>query len=733
MKKQAKILVASLLFAAGVAPALASAGWVGNSAVCILKNGEIQDTWYYGDNNLGWCSGGAFDGAYLGPLSDKFYLSGQCDIWDNGDANWGTNSIMYMWYKIDDGEEQTLTLKWYDFSDHNNHFKSGGVDFSREEIDLSNLAAGEHTLAVRFGMDNVYASESGYNVATFYIFERNSDGAYIINTTEDLNIFTASLNSGDIPGDSPVVLDNDLDYTGKAFTPIGTVEHPYNALFNGNGHSIIGIDIQGSDDYVGVFGYLEEDAVILEMTVQGTVSGNDYVGGLVGYGDGSMISSCSVEMAVSGRNYVGGIAGYANLYISNCINSGTSVTGEDYVGGIAGYSLGWIDGGVSKASVAGYDYVGGILGSMHDGYMQACILDNSSVSGNEHVGAIVGIDEIGSNDNPDDPDYPFDYHLSNNYYLEAMEVYGADGADITAHSGAVRGYVFNEEPGGIGDEPMQEYDLLGITYFDNGLQYGDKYLMGYYVLYDAGKDENGQSNTEIIQSLPTNPISIKLAGRTLYRDGTWNTICLPFTLDSFEGTIFEDASVMFFDYSEFDFSDGTLTLNFDEGQDGIAAGLPYFVRWENGGSNVTDPIFSNVQIDHQYGLSPTPIETTFVDFIGVIDNLTFDEERKDILYLGAEDSEGNNLYYPSPEDGESVTIGAFRSYFELHLSEEQQVRAFQLNFGDEETGISEIHLSNPSNSSNLSEPWYTLDGRRLSGKPTTSGLYISNGHKVIIK
>lgn len=730
MKKQAKILFASLLFAAGVAPALASAGWVGNSAVCILKNGATQDIWYYGDNNLDWCHGGNFDGAYLGSLSDKFYLSGQCDIWDNGSANWGSNSVMYLYYKIDDGEEQTLTLNWYDYSDNNNHFKSGGNNFTRNEINISNLEVGEHTLAVRFGQDEVYAPESSYNVATFHIFDRNSDGAYIIHTIEDLDNFTASLNSGDIEGASPVVLVSDFDFTDRAFTPIGTVEHPYNAFFNGNDHSITGIDIQGSNDYVGFFGYLGEEAMVLELNVQGTVSGNDYVGGLVGYGDESTISGCSVEMAVSGHNFVGGIAGYANLFIGNCVNRGTTVTGEDYVGGIAGYSLGWIDGGVSTANVSGHDYVGGILGVMHDGYMQACIWanDHSSVSGNEHVGAIIGIDEMGSNDNPDDPDYPFDYHLSNNYYLKVVDVCGANGADITAHSGAVLGYVFDDVPLGIGDESSSEYLLPGILFFDNGLKYGDKYVMGYICLYDAGFDEITETtNSEILQRWKDTPISIKIVGRTLYRDGTWNTICLPFYLDKFEGTIFEDASVMFFDGSDFDPSTGELSLIFDKEQDGIGAGMPYFVKWDEGGHDVIDPIFSNVTIDGEYGMTPTPLVTTYADFIGVFDNMTFGEERKDILYLGA----NNKLFYPSPEVDESVTIGAFRGYFELHLSENQSARAFQLNFGDEETVITSIIAV--ESISPAEESWYTFDGRRLSGKPTTSGLYISNGRKVVIK
>ena len=32
-----------------------------------------------------------------------------------------------------------------------------------------------------------------------------------------------------------------------------------------------------------------------------------------------------------------------------------------------------------------------------------------------------------------------------------------------------------------------------------------------------------------------------------------------------------------------------------------------------------------------------------------------------------------------------------------------------------------------------SEAWYTLDGVRLSGKPSTNGIYINNGKKVAIK
>ena len=49
---------------------------------------------------------------------------------------------------------------------------------------------------------------------------------------------------------------------------------------------------------------------------------------------------------------------------------------------------------------------------------------------------------------------------------------------------------------------------------------------------------------------------------------------------------------------------------------------------------------------------------------------------------------------------------------------------------DEPTGISEITASIRAAVSNV---WYTLDGRRLNNAPTTKGLYIFQGKKVVIK
>jgi hypothetical protein len=115
-----------------------------------------------------------------------------------------------------------------------------------------------------------------------------------------------------------------------------------------------------------------------------------------------------------------------------------------------------------------------------------------------------------------------------------------------------------------------------------------------------------------------------------------------------------------------------------------------------------------------------------VQFIGNFDPETLIGGDASNLYLGS----GNQLYYPSADR----TMNSFRGYFHVDLSEAPAgVRAFVLNFGDdgETTGIS--LTPGPSPKGEGSEYWYDLQGRKLSGKPTTKGIYIYNGKKRVIK
>jgi len=234
-------------------------------------------------------------------------------------------------------------------------------------------------------------------------------------------------------------------------------------------------------------------------------------------------------------------------------------------------------------------------------------------------------------------------------------------------------------------------------------------------------------NSNLLDRIDDMP-RVGLVGRTLYKDGDWNTLCLPFNVgnegNGLTGTPLEGATVMTLDNSEnsetgFDPSSGTLTLNFAE-VNSIEAGKPYIIKWENSGENIVNPTFTNVTI-YDAPEDERIIWTDDVSFIGTYDPQPLTSANTNILYLGA----GNTLYYTSA----SMTINAFRAYFELNLTSSQQVKAINLNFGDEENGIFLME----DGRSKMEDAYFSLDGRRLLDKPTQRGMYIHNGRKVLIK
>ena len=215
---------------------------------------------------------------------------------------------------------------------------------------------------------------------------------------------------------------------------------------------------------------------------------------------------------------------------------------------------------------------------------------------------------------------------------------------------------------------------------------------------------------------------VTLKDRTLYKDGSWNTLCLPFDLSNFTGTPLEGATVKTLTSAKFD--DGTLTLNFSEDLTAIEAGKPYIVKWAStqGSDNITIIQFPWVTINNTI----TNVETDVVSFNGIFSPYTIEGEDRTLLYLGA----GNKLYYPD----DAMTIGSCRAYFQLQggltagdPATPNAISAFKLNFGDDEsTGIT------TTNYTNSSDAWYTIDGQLLNGKPTQKGIYINNGKKVVI-
>ena len=78
----------------------------------------------------------------------------------------------------------------------------------------------------------------------------------------------------------------------------------------------------------------------------------------------------------------------------------------------------------------------------------------------------------------------------------------------------------------------------------------------------------------------------------------------------------------------------------------------------------------------------------------------------------------------------SGTIPEKRCYLLIDTSVAAGTRGFTIDHGD---GTSALRGVAAEGTHGKSDAWYTLQGRRLSTKPTKSGLYLHNGKKVVIK
>ena len=215
---------------------------------------------------------------------------------------------------------------------------------------------------------------------------------------------------------------------------------------------------------------------------------------------------------------------------------------------------------------------------------------------------------------------------------------------------------------------------------------------------------------------------VTLQGRTLYKDGDWNTLCLPFDV-TIAGSTLDGADVRELDNANL--TDGVLTLNFtNEGTvTKIEAGKPYIIKWASG-ENLVNPEFSDVTV--KSGLTDFESTDHVVKFKGTYEWREYTEENTSILFVGAD----NKLYWPKPSGGDNPSLGACRAYFQLTPG--ASVREFNLNFGE---GSGETGIICPAEIAEIAEmagAWYSLDGRKLSGQPTTKGLYIHGGRKVVI-
>lgn len=254
-----------------------------------------------------------------------------------------------------------------------------------------------------------------------------------------------------------------------------------------------------------------------------------------------------------------------------------------------------------------------------------------------------------------------------------------------------------------------------------------KTLIGVDVLQDKAVND--------IDALTGKQTNITLSGRTLYKDGYWNTLVLPFDVTIASSPLAGDNVVAKVLNKSSNLVGGTLTLNFDNAPATIPAGTPFIIKWDNTGVNLVNPVFTGVTIDK----TTRDVDFTGGSFMGTYAPLEITEaNRSKVLLL----SGGNKLGYAKNDRtiANGKALGTCRAYF--YFSDSQTARSFVMNFGDDDTqttGIVHTEITEglarrpagESQSTEMAGAIYDLQGRHV--EKAKKGLYIVNGKKKFVR
>ena len=289
-------------------------------------------------------------------------------------------------------------------------FNNGKVFVYKMKKNAEWKAGEEYTYTVSLAA----AEDPGYTVSddgnTYEVY--NADGLLAWNKAVQGNLL---LNC---------TLADNIDLTGKDWTPIGTsFGNSYTGTFDGNGKTITGLTVTGSNEYAGLFGRIGSGGKVKNVTlkdvkiesnngmgnvggvagwsygniencsVSGSVSGNSTAGGVVGAQWGGSITGCSSSATVNAGGVAGGIAGETNreASLTGCYATGDVTVENDgsdnaWAGGVVGYNGGsstltacYAAGSVTSSG-SGTIYAGGVTGH-NSGTLTACYHANGTVSG----------------------------------------------------------------------------------------------------------------------------------------------------------------------------------------------------------------------------------------------------------------------------------------------------------------------------------------------------------------
>ena len=177
---------------------------------------------------------------------------------------------------------------------------------------------------------------------------RAEEGTLTISTAEEFLEFAKSCTLDSWSRGKTVRLTADISLANTGFTPIPT----FGGTFEGDSHTITGLEITDTVAPAGLFARLQADAVVRNLNLEGSVCPDGEktdVGGLAGVNSGT-VENCTFTGTVSGKRNVGGLVGRNLGTVKNATASG-AVFGTNSTGGLVGCNLGLVQDSRNKMYV----------------------------------------------------------------------------------------------------------------------------------------------------------------------------------------------------------------------------------------------------------------------------------------------------------------------------------------------------------------------------------------------
>ena len=492
--------------------------------------------------------------------------------------------------------------------------------------------------------------------------------------------------------DYTVTLTANLDLKAHSWKPIAG----FNGTFDGQGHTISGVMINNSSSDQGLFGTIGTAATVKNLVIaNSSITGGDNTGAVVGMANGN-IENCHVlgDVIIAGTSFSnhGGIAGYGDGKVEYCTSAAimTATESVSYSGGIVGTS----NGSVSKCLYYGTN--------LHK--------DMDPIRGNGY----------GENTN-----------------------YQTYDATNTSHK-YVR--VYDADPGIMGTV-TKEYSDTGYKVYEKGVSYGGKFYTAFVALTEDGTTDltayAGQA--------------IDVAFRRSFTEGVASTVCLPFAIDATQAA----AAGKFYTFAGVDKTGSEWEVIMQEANPSVdppvegneattlTANTPYLFM-----PAATGPVLFYGEISATVSAGETS-DTEGWTFHGTYEKRQWDDTHNTDeigrIYGFAAQAATSTAESGSHEiqAGNFIRIaGGLNSYalpFRAYLKYEPAQQNAPRRTASELPATMKVRLvSNIGGTTAVTEMrnkelgkrndgWFTLDGRKLDGKPSAKGVYINNGRKTVIK